>query len=281
MESLRPGLEALSHLRLTKFKFASSLDGIFRLELQLVSLSMFLMPKLKFVGRNLVFSPDNAEVLSSLITSYHNAHALQHHAQKQQSSVLEEFYSHSSFWKPDTASLLPKLKRLHIIGDNDHIPDTLRHLSLYYNLQTVKAFSPHLRSLSLFKCDLSSVPSGGLLAQCPNLVELHLLDCVLKASNVALNDDVCQRSQLRVLTFRAKQGVPVDGVTPRLLQVPRLQKVHVSVTSIRMAEVLQLVWQLSHGRILQRVRVMNLEGENFGQLVRTARAVLPMASNIS
>jgi hypothetical protein len=285
IESHRPGLEALSRLgQLDNFKFASSPSEITRSELQLVSLSMFLMPRLRSVGRNLLFFPDKAQMWGSLNTAYHNPKALQFHVQHQHPPALQEFFAHSSFWTPDTARLLPKLKRLHIIGENDHIPDTPVSLSLYHNhdLQTVRAFTPNLRVLSLLNCDLSGVPYGGLLALCPNLVELHLLECVLAVSSVALHDDVCRRSPLQVLTFRGKQGVPVDGVVSRLLQTPQLQKVQISVASVPMAEVLQLVWQLCHQPLFMRsVRVMNLQGENFEQLVKTARAVLPMALNIS
>jgi hypothetical protein len=283
-EHHRPGIEALSRLRyLTNFKFASSPSAISQSELELVSLSMCLMPRLRFVGRNLLFTPEKCQIFSSLRTCYHNTQALQLHAQHQQAPALEEFYAHSDFWTADTVRLLPNLKRLHVIRDNHHIPDTLMQLSLYHNhsLQTVRAFTPNLRQLSLSDCNLSGVPYGGVLALCPNLDELHLLDCVLVPSNVALDDGICQRSVLRVLTLRCKQGVRVDGVVSRLLQAPLLQKVQISVAEVPLAEVRQLVQQVCHGRILQMVRVLSLEGENCELLARTSRAFLPEAVDVA
>lgn len=282
-ENHHAGIEALSQLHyLQHFQFAMRSSEITQSELELVSLCMFLMPRLMTVGRKLRFSPKNSAKLSSLRTSYHNAQALQYLAQHQHSSALEEFYTHSIFWTADTVRLLPNLKRLHIIMDNFHIPDTLTELSLYYNynLQTVRAFTPSLRLLSLYNCNLSGVPYCGLLAWCPNLEELHLIECLLDPSNVALDDDVCQHSRLRVLTLKGMQGVPVDGVVSRLLQAPLLHIVGVSVKSIPMAEVDQLVQQVHSRRILQMVRLLSLKGENLEPLVMTVRVFLPKAYDV-
>jgi hypothetical protein len=272
----RPGIEALSRLcYLQKFQFALSTSEISHSELKLVSLCMCLMPGLKTVGR-CKFLPDTSDVLISLRSSYHSVESLQFH---QQTPALEEFYAHSDFWTADTVRLLPSLKRLHVIRDNEHIPDTLQQLGLYHNgnLQTVRAFTTNLLALTLYKCDLSGVPIGGLLALCPNLGGLVLLDCHLEASSVALNDDVCLHCRLRVLMFRGEQGVPVDGVVSRLLQAPMLRIVSISANFVSPAEVRQLVQQVQHKEILQMGKMLRFEGENLEPLVKAVQVFLPKA----
>jgi hypothetical protein len=276
----QPGIEALSRLQhLKHFHFAPKFSDVTQAEVELVDMSMWMMPGLETVGRNLEFTTKKLEMTSFLTTSYHSVRALHFHAQNQKFAALQEFYTHSAYWLQDTVTLLPNLKCLHIIGDNQHIPDTLTHLSMFYsyNLKMVRAFTPNLRVLSLFNCDLSGVPFGGLMAACPNLDELNLVDCLLNWVNVSLAYDVCQVSPMRLLTFRGMQGVPVDGVLSRLLQAPQLQRVKISVPGVPIAEVHQLVRQVRMKSILQHAKLLTLVGPGMEPLVRAVQVFLPEA----
>jgi hypothetical protein len=273
--------------RLQHFHFSSSDAAIKKQEMDFVRLCVRHLPKLKTVGRDLkvkfgkdsifVYYPTNICLRVPGIDCI----SLPSHLSCQLG--LEEFACHGYNWHPDLVHRLPKLKRLHLKGclhqAGERIPITVTELHLYFNCAPWQfdALSARLQVLTLYNCDLREMPSGGVLAMCPNLEELHLHSCAFTLSDIAIMDMDMSRCRLLKLSLSSpiKWKTRWDGLLCLLLKAPLLEHVQIAMKYVPIAEVQQLVEQVRSGLILQNVSLFQLSGENVRPLQLAVQAFCP------
>jgi hypothetical protein len=267
--------------QLQHFHFATNHDSITKDEMDFVKLCMQLLPKLNTVGRDLRMKFGRHNIFVYYTTNIRNENDLLP-SDKCCQLMLDEFACHGYFWQPDIVRRLPNIKRLHLNGSlkqkGARIPDTVTKLHMHFNSAPwqLEAFSSLLIVLYLSYSDLQKMPSGSILALCPNLEELHLHGCAFKLSNIAMDVDM-QRCKLQNLTLShvIDWKLQWDGLLSMLLQAPLLESVQISMKNVPIAEVEQLVEQVQSGRILQRISHFQICGKNVRALQLAVRAYCP------
>lgn len=275
--------------KLKRFHFAPTNTRVQKLELKQVSLCLVLLPGLSSVGRHFeLMSVENSKALNYLPKYYHDVWGFDCPLSVTFPRVvllLDEIFVCGRYWStPRDCLLLPKLKRLHIYKEFRHevqvIPDTVSELCLYSNSSSewFDALTSRLRVLTLHKCNLLGVPSGGILALCPNLEVLNLHSCSYQLSDIALNVDM-SGCKLRKLTIHKRNSSLPEGLLSHLLEVaPLLEHVHVSVPSVPVPDVQQLVQLLRTGLILQKITFCHLlanSAYDFYELLLAVQAFCP------
>lgn len=282
-------LLALRELQdLQHFHFAANGTAITVEELKLVELCVHQLPKLKTVGRELKFAFEITSFFEYFYSMYHkmgtSVDRVTFPAHPSTQLALEEFAVRGHYWRSHLVDRLPKLKRLHIREilhpSGPGVPHTVSELGLYFISapQRLQALSSRLRVLCLYDCDLRQLPTGGVLALCPNLEVLHLHLCDFTVSDIALNVDMGS-SKLRVLTANVQFEQVPDGWVSTLLHAPLLERVQIAVPGVPIAEAQHLVEQVRAGRILQHVRTCHLWGANTQVLEMAVQAFCPVVES--